>query len=95
MRKYEVIFIVRADMTDADIQKIADRYKTAAEEKGAVVAKAEKWEKRKLAYEIGNHKEGNYVILELEGDATVPAHLNRLLRINDEVIRHRIFSLEE
>ncbi|MBZ0214800.1 MAG: 30S ribosomal protein S6 [Nitrospirae bacterium] len=95
MRKYEVFYIVRPELADADVQKIADHFKAAAEEKGATVSNAAKWDKRKLAYEINGHKEGNYILMEMQADPTVPAHLNRLLRINDDVIRHRIFHIED
>ncbi|MFZ4506595.1 MAG: 30S ribosomal protein S6 [Fimbriimonas sp.] len=94
-RKYEAFYIVKPDLTDADVQKIADRYKTVVEEKGGTVEKAGKWDKRKLAYEINDFKEGNYILMNFEADPTVPTELNRLLRISDDVIRHRIFKLED
>ncbi len=93
-RKYEAIYIVRPEMGDGDVQKIADRFKTLVEEKGGTVESAGKWEKRKLAYEIDGHKEGNYVLMNFEAGAAVPHELSRLLGINDDVIRHRIFKVE-
>jgi small subunit ribosomal protein S6 len=94
-RKYEAMYIVRPDMADGDLEKLAERFKTVVEEKGGTVANAGKWEKRKLAYELAGHKEGNYVIMNFESEPAVPQELNRLLGINDEVIRHRIFKLDE
>ena len=94
-RKYEALYIVKADLADADVQKIADRFKGVIEEKGGSVEKAGKWEKRKLAYEIDGHKEGNYVLMFFEADAQIPQELSRLMRISDDVIRHRIFKIEE
>lgn len=93
-RKYEAIYIVRPDMNDADLQKLADRYKSLVEEKGGTVERAGKWEKRKLAYEVEGHKEGNYVLMNFEAGADVPHELSRLLGINDDVIRHRIFKVD-
>lgn len=87
--------IVKPEMGDADVQKVADRFKTVIEEHGGSVEKAAKWEKRKLAYEIEGFKEGNYVLWNFEADPKVPQELNRLMRINDDIIRHRIFSDEE
>lgn len=94
-RKYEAIYIVRPEMSDADVQKIADRFKAVVEDKGGTVESAGKWEKRKLAYEIEGHIEGNYVLMNFEAGAAVPQELNRLLGINDDVIRHRIFKLDD
>lgn len=92
MKKYEAFYIVSASLSDDDVQKIADRFKKVVEDKGGSVASAGKWDKRRLAYEIDGHKEGNYVLMHFEAGADVPAELNRLLRISDDVIRHRIFS---
>jgi small subunit ribosomal protein S6 len=94
-RKYEAMYIVRPDMGDADVQKLADRFKTVVEEKGGTVENAGKWEKRKLAYEIDGHKEGNYVMMHFEAGPDVPHELSRLLGINDDVIRHRVFKLDD
>ena len=94
-RKYESLYIVKADLQDADVQKIADKFKTIVEEKGGTVEKAGKWEKRKLAYEVKGHKEGNYVLMNFEADPKLPAELNRLMRISDDIIRHRIYLIEE
>lgn len=93
-RKYEAFYIVKPELGDADVQKIADRFKAVVEEKGGTVANAGKWDKRKLAYEVEGYKEGNYVLMNFEAEGTVPQELNRLMRISDDVIRHRIFKLE-
>lgn len=94
-RKYEAFYIVKPDLSDADVQKIADRFKSVVEDQGGTVEKAAKWDKRKLAYELGGVKEGNYVIMTFEAAAKVPQELSRLMRISDDVIRHRIFKDEE
>ena len=90
-RKYEAFYIVPATMSDDEVQKVADHFKEIAEKNGATVETAAKWKKRKLAYEIKGHKEGNYVLMEFEGPSAVPAELNRLMNNSDDVVRHRIF----
>jgi len=94
-RKYETFYIVKPDLTDADVQKIADHFKTVIEGQGGVVEKAAKWDKRKLAYEINGLKEGNYVLMNFEAPAKVPAELNRLMKISDDVVRHITIKLED
>lgn len=93
-RKYEAFYIVKPDITEADVQKIADRFKGIVENQGGAVERAGKWDKRKLAYEINGYKEGTYVLMNFEAEAKVPAELSRLLGISDDVIRHRIYKLE-
>jgi small subunit ribosomal protein S6 len=94
-RKYEAFYIVKPELNDGDVQKIADRYKGVVEQHGGTVESAAKWDKRKLAYEIKGYKEGNYVLMHFESSASTPSELNRLLGINDDVIRHRIYLREE
>ncbi|MEI8282047.1 MAG: 30S ribosomal protein S6 [Armatimonadota bacterium] len=94
IRNYETLYIVRPELKDGEIQKIADKFKKVVEDKGGKVASAEKWEKRKLAYEIAGLKEGNYVMMHFESEGDVPAELNRLMRISDDVVRHMITSKE-
>lgn len=91
MRKYEAFYIVKPDLTDGEVQKVADKFKGVVEQHGGAVESAAKWDKRKLAYEINGFKEGNYVLMHFEAPAEVPAELNRLLGISDDVIRHRIY----
>ncbi len=93
-RKYEAFYIVKPDFSDPDVQKVADKFKGIVEDKGGTVEQAAKWDKRKLAYEINGFKEGNYILMHFEADGAVPAELNRLMRISDDVIRHRIYKLE-
>lgn len=94
MPKYEAMALVRPEISDSDVAKFAERYKGVIEEQGGTVEKAERWDKRKLAYEIEGHKEASYVIFLFEAPSKVPAEFGRLLRINDDVIRHRIFVLD-
>jgi small subunit ribosomal protein S6 len=94
-RKYEAFYIVKPDFNDTDVQKIADRFKTVVEQHGGSVESAAKWDKRKLAYEVNGFKEGNYVLMHFDAPADLPTELNRLMRINDDVIRHRIYLRED
>lgn len=93
-RKYEAFYIVKPDLTESEVQKVADRFKGIVETRGGTVEKAGKWDKRKLMYEINGFKEGNYVLMNFEADAKTPAELGRLMGISDDIIRHRIYKYE-
>lgn len=94
-QKYEAFYIVRPDITDAEVSKIAAHFKGIVETHGGTVKSAAKWDKRKLAYEIKGYKEGNYILMEFEAATTLPSEVNRLMRISDDVIRHRIYKQED
>ena len=95
MPKYEALYIVDPKLNDQDVQGIANKYKAVIEEKKGTVEHAGKWEKRKLAYPVNGHTEGNYILMHFEADTSVPQHLSRLMRMNDEIIRHRVFIREK
>jgi small subunit ribosomal protein S6 len=94
-KKYEAMAIVRPDLADPDVQKITDRFKSVVEEKGGTVAHAAIWDRRRLTYPIRSFREGTYVLLQFEAGGEVPHELNRLMRIHDDIIRHRVFKVEE
>ena len=94
-RKYEAFYIVSPALDDADVQKVADKFKGVVENNGGSVESAAKWDKRRLAYEIKGFKEGNYIQMLFDAPATVPQELNRQMRNSDDIIRHRIYLQED
>ncbi len=93
--KYEAFYIVPSAMTDEEVQGVADHFKEVVEKNGGTVDTAAKWEKRKLAYEIEGHRDGNYVLMNFSAPTSVPAELNRLMLISDNIVRHRIFTIDD
>lgn len=94
-RKYEAFYIVPAAKTEAEVQHIADHFKEVVEKNGGSVESAGKWDTRKLAYEINGHKDGTYILMNFEAPSQAPKELDRLMRISDDIVRHRIFLREE
>lgn len=95
MRKYEAMALVRPELSDADVQKIANRFKEVIEHQGGEVESAGKWDKRKLAYEIEGLREANYLLFQFSAPSAAPQEVGRQMRISDDIIRYRIFSVEE
>ena len=94
-RKYEVFYIAPTTLSEEDLNKVIDHWKEVVTKNGGEVDSAALWDKRKLAYEIKDQKEGNYVLMTFNAPPAVPNELNRLMRINDNVLRHRIDRLDE
>jgi small subunit ribosomal protein S6 len=93
-RPYEAVYILPGSHSTEDINAAIAKFKDIVERNGGAVDSAELWQKRRLAYEIGDHRDGNYVIMKFSAPAEVPHELSRLLDIADEVIRHRIFKID-
>lgn len=92
---YEAIYIVSADFDDEQVTLITDRFAKVVTDNGGEVEQAGKWEKRKLAYEIANHRDGTYCLMLFKAEHSVPAELSRLFRITDDIIRARIYRKDD
>ena len=92
MRHYEAMYIVDADTPDESLEPIVEKYKKVVTDGGGEVTEAGKWEKgrRPFAYEIEKKREGMYLLMQFQANSEVPKELDRIFRINDEVIRHLI-----
>lgn len=93
MKKYEALYIVPPTLNTDEIKAVTDKFKGIVERNGGTVDRAELWEKRKLAYEIKGLREGNYIIMVFDAPPALPAELDRLMRIDDTVVRHTIGAL--
>ena len=57
--------------------------------------KTDNWGRRKLAYEIGRHKEGTYVLEVINGDGELMKEIDRRLKVTDLIIRHLVVRVDE
>src|SRR5262245_51168460 len=86
-RAYEVMFIVRPDVTEEDLDKLVSALQNHATSAGATVKNAEKMGKRRLAYDVKKFQEGQYVLFTLNSDGKAIHELERRLRVTEPVIK--------
>ena len=86
-RTYEVMFIVRPDVTEEDMDKLVSTLQNHATSAGATVKNAEKMGKRRLAYDVKKFQEGQYVLFTLSADGKAVHELERRLRVTEQVIK--------
>ncbi|HHY76650.1 MAG TPA: 30S ribosomal protein S6 [Firmicutes bacterium] len=94
MRKYEVLFIVSPEHDEEKVASIISRYKDVVTQGNGTVISADKWGKRRLAYEINHMREGLYLLMVFEGGSEVASELDRLMKIDQDVVRHMIVRLD-
>ena len=92
--KYEVMYIIRPDLSEEETAAIVERFKTLVEQNGTL-DEMEEMGKRKLAYEINYLSEGYYVLVKFTSGPEFPAELDRILGITDGVIRSLITKRPE
>ncbi len=88
---YEVLYIINPTLGEEDTAAVVARFKELAESHGTV-SEIDEWGKRKLAYLINDLDEGYYVLMTFSSDPAFPAELDRLMRINPNVMRSIIVS---
>ncbi|HTJ31346.1 MAG TPA: 30S ribosomal protein S6 [Acidobacteriaceae bacterium] len=94
-RLYEVMYIVRPDQGDEEIDKLIAGFESTVTNGGGVVKSSEKWGRRKLAYTVRKFNDGVYILLTLEADGKVVAELERRLRVTEQVIKFITVRMDE
>ena len=94
-RKYELVYLVSPDATDQQVSDLHTQVEAVAQRMGGEIEKTENWGRRKLAYEIGRHKEATYVLEVINGSGELMKELDRRLKVVDLVIRHLVVRVDE
>ena len=94
-RTYELMFIVRPDMVDEDLDKLISTLESSVPAAGGAVKSVERMGKRRLAYMVRRFREGIYVLLTVEGGGPVIHELERRLRVTEPVIKFLTVRIDE
>jgi small subunit ribosomal protein S6 len=95
LRRYETIFITRADMPSETMDGIVERYRNLVSSLGGVVVRIENWGKRKLAYLIKKQRHGHYILVNFVSDDKVLAEFERNLKFDEDVLRAQSVRLSD
>jgi small subunit ribosomal protein S6 len=94
-RKYELVYVVSPDASDDQVAELHTQIEATVQRMGGQLEKTENWGRRKLAYEIGRHKEGTYVLELINGSGELMKEIDRRLKVLDTVIRHLTVRVDE
>jgi small subunit ribosomal protein S6 len=94
-RTYELMFIVRPDMAEEDLDKLISTLETAVSTSGGTVKSVERMGKRRLAYTVRRFHDGVYVLLTVEGSGGLVHELERRLRVTEPVIKFLSVRIDE
>lgn len=94
-RQYELVYILPPETPEQDAAAVHDQVAAIVGRFSGAVERTEPWGRRKLAYEIGPHKEGLYVLEVLNGPGEMIKELDRRLKVTDLVVRHLVVRVDE
>ena len=95
MNKYEVMFIVRPDMEEAEIKKTAEDMKKVLTDNKAKLLEEKPLGQKELAYEINKFKTVYYYLYVVEADSAAVNEFDRVARINESLLRHLVVKVED
>ena len=92
--KYEVLYIIDADLGEEGINALVDKFKAMVEAEGTLL-NIDLWGKRRLAYLVNDKPEGYYVLMNFESKPDFPAEMERVMKITEGVMRCLTTVVEE
>ncbi|MGC4378778.1 30S ribosomal protein S6 [Fictibacillus sp. Mic-4] len=87
MKKYEIMYIVRPNLEEDAIKAVKEKAKSILTDNGAEIVKETDMGKRRLAYEINDFRDGVYTVLDVNAPVEAINEFDRLMKINEDVLR--------
>ena len=94
-QSYEMMYILRPDLTEDQVQETINKYKDFLSEQGAEDIQIQNRGKRRLAYEIKKFQDGTYILMNYRANGKQVAPLERAMRLSDEVIRYLTLTVKD
>ena len=94
MRHYELTVVLDPTLGEDGIGRQLERVKSAIEGQEGKIVKEDLWGVRSMAYRIDRQTQGNYTVFEWEGPASLVMELDRMLRLEESVLRHLIIHYD-
>jgi small subunit ribosomal protein S6 len=91
---YEVTYILRPSLEESEVEERSNAIGEIVKGQGGEVVTIERLGKKRLAYEIDDVREGNYVVMQFKGGPAASKELDRQLKLHEDVLRGLIVRLD-
>ncbi|MBX9727995.1 MAG: 30S ribosomal protein S6 [Sphingopyxis sp.] len=95
MAHYEHVFLARQDLSQAQVDALAEAATKIVEEQGGKVARTETWGLKQLAYKIEKNRKAHFVMLAMDAPGATVSELERQASINEDIIRYLTIRVDE
>jgi len=95
VKAYELMLLLTPTLDEEARTDVLDKVQTLITSEKGTVDNVDSWGKRKLAYEIGDVTDGDYVVVDFHADPSTIAEIDRVLRITDPVVRFMIVRRDD
>ena len=94
-RKYELVYVVSPEASDDQVADLHNQVEAIVQRIGGAIERTDNWGRRRLAYEIGRHKEATYVLEVINGTGELMKEIDRRIKVTDLIIRHLVVRVDE
>ena len=97
MRIYELIFIVKPDLPEEEVDQAVAMVEEAITSGGGTIDKTDRWGKKRLAYKVQKYSDGIYTLIQysVDGNQDLPKEIERRMRVNDAIIKFMTVRIDE
>ena len=95
MANYESVLIARQDLGASQVNSVVENLSEVLKREGGEVVKVDNWGLKNLAYRIKKNRKGHYVLLNIVAPAKAVSEYERLMRLNEDVIRYMTIKVDE
>ena len=95
MRAYELMILIDPEVDDRSVEPTIEKYLEVVRTAGGSIEKVDIWGRRKMAYEIKKKAEATYVVVNYTAEPATSSELERQLKINEQILRHKVTRPEE
>ncbi len=95
MRIYEIMFILKPDVPEEEVDRFIGQMDTVVTSTGGKVLKPEKWGRRRLAYRVRGQREGQYLLFTIECNPPTLREFERVLKVSEPVIKFLTVRIDE
>ena len=94
MRLYECVIIARQDVSAGHVDELVNEFCAIIEKDSGLIQKREYWGLRSLAYRIKKNRKGHYVLLNIKTEPSTLAEFERIMGLNEDILRFMTISIE-
>lgn len=95
MRQYETMYVLKPDLEAEQTSELVTKYQSLVTDHDGQIDQVQEMGKRRLAYEINDYREGYYVLMQFSTDTDLTHELERVMKIEDAVLRFLTVRLGE
>jgi small subunit ribosomal protein S6 len=95
LHEYELVVVMNPEIPEEDVPAAIERVTGAITSRGGEVQEVQPWGRRKLAYPIKRHMEGNYVLTNIRLDPARAHDLESNFMISEDILRHLLIRRDD